>query len=251
MDLRPLNFFSWWTHFGLFKVHLQIALKALHSLFFIMSLGPFANFANRQFHSPHISICYICLRFQPAWPQVWFPRRARPSLCLDSQTSLCIWDHQSPNTLCVRVQIPFWSRKLVHKYKAPQTQNELFTLIQIVCIGSGIQRICCVPNSIYIRSGRSLSSMKVDQCNTDHFKSSAPHKYSRNTQHHKYSRNTQSHKYSRNTMSLLTSDCNALGKWPQIFFVHKITLATTLHQRPSLLTDFDTEYPPFLCVFWI
>ena len=28
----------------------------------------------------------------------------------------------------VRVQIPFWSRKLVHKYKAPQTQSELLYL---------------------------------------------------------------------------------------------------------------------------
>ena len=102
--------------------------------------------------------------------------------------------------------------------------------------------LLCPKFHLYIRSDRSLSSMTVDQCNTGHFKSSAPHKYSRNT---------QSHKYGRNTMSRLTSDCNALGKWPQIFFVHKITLATTLHQRPRLLTDFDTEYPPFLCVFLI
>ena len=125
MDLSPLetiNFFYWWTHFGLFKVHLQIALKALQS-FFIKELRSFW-----QFHFPHISICFTCLRFQPPWPQVWFPRRARPSLCLGSQTSLCTWDHQSPNTLCVRVQIPFWSRKLVHKYKAPQTQSELLYL---------------------------------------------------------------------------------------------------------------------------
>ena len=100
--------------------------------------------------------------------------------------------------------------------------------------------LLCPKLHLYISSDRSPSSMKVDQCNTGHFKSSATHKYSRNT---------QSHKYSRNTMSRLTSDCNALGKWPQIFFVHKITLATTLHQRPRLLTDFDTEYPPFLCVF--
>ena len=141
-------------------------------VFSLKSLGPFAKFANRQSHFSYNQICYICLCFQPPWPQVWFPRRARPSLCVCSQTSLCTWDHQSPNTLCVRVQIPFWSRKLVHKYKAPQTQSELFTLIQIICIGSGIQRICCVPNSIYIRSDRSLSSMKVHQCNTGHLKSS-------------------------------------------------------------------------------
>ena len=46
MDLRPLetiNFFYRWTHFGLFKVHLQIALKALQS-FFIKELGSFSQF---------------------------------------------------------------------------------------------------------------------------------------------------------------------------------------------------------------
>ena len=128
MDLRPLetiNFFSWWTHFGLCTCKLHSRRSKVFSL---KSFGPFANLAHCQFHFPHISICYICLRFQPPWPQVWFPRRARPSLCLGSQTSLCTWDHQTPNTLCVRVQIPFWSRKLVHKYKAPQTQSELLYL---------------------------------------------------------------------------------------------------------------------------
>ena len=241
MDLRPLetiNFFSWWTHFGLCTCKLHSRRSKVFSL---KSFGPFANLAHCQFHFPHNSICYICLRFQPPWPQVWFPRRARPSLCLGSQTSLCTWDHQTPNTLCV-YKFHSGQENASTNTKHLRHRANFYTLIQIFCIGSGIQRICCVPNSIYLRSDRSLSSMKVDQCNTGHFKSSAPHKYSRNA---------RSHKYSRNTMSRLTSDCNALGKWPQIFFVHKITLATTHHQRPSLLTDFDTEYSPFLCVFWI
>ena len=167
----------------------------------------------------------------------------------DAQDQVCVW---VPRQVCALETIsPQTPCACVYKFHSGQENSStntkhlrhranFYTLIQIICIGSGIQRICCVPNSIYLRSDRSLFSMKVDQCNTGHFKSSAPHKYSRNA---------QSHKYSRNTMSRLTSDCNALGKWPQIFFVHKIALATTLHQRPSLLTDFDTEYSPFLCVF--
>ena len=168
---------------------------------------------------------------------------AQDQVCVYVLRQVCALETISPQTPCACVykfhsgqeNLSTNTKHLGHRTNfLPEFKH------QIVCIGSGIQRICCVPNSIYIRSGRSLSSMKVDQCNTGHFKSSATHKYSRNI---------QSHKYSRNTMSRLTSDCNALGKWPQIFFVHKITLATTLHQRPRLLTDFDTEYPPFLCVF--
>ena len=40
--LEMINFFSWCTHFGLFKVHLQIVLKALQS-FFIKELGTFCQ----------------------------------------------------------------------------------------------------------------------------------------------------------------------------------------------------------------
>ena len=203
-----------------------------------LALGSFCQFCELPIPLSHISIfVYACNHLDH--------RSDSP----DAQDQVCVW---VPRQVCaletIRPQTPC---ACVYKFHSGQENSStntkhlrhranFYTLIKIICIGSGIQRICCVPNSLYLRSDRSLSSMKVDQCNTGHFKSSAPHKYSRNA---------QSHKYSRNTMSRLTSDCNALGKWTQIFFVHKIALATTLHQRPSLLTDFDTEYSTFLCVF--
>ena len=146
----------------------------LHSrrskVFSLKSFGPFANFANCRFHFPHNSIFVYASNHLDH-------RSDSP----DAQDQVCVW---VPRQVCaletIRPQTPC---ACVYKFHSGQENSStntkhlrhranFYTLIQIICIGSGIQRICCVPNSIYLRSDRSLSSMKVDQCNTGHFKSS-------------------------------------------------------------------------------
>ena len=102
---------------------------------------------------------------------------AQDQVCVYVLRQVCALETISPQTPCACVyKFHSGQENLSTNTKHLGHRTNFYTSIQIVCIGSGIQRIFCVPNSIYIRSDTSLSSMKVDLCNTGHFQSSAPYK---------------------------------------------------------------------------
>ena len=129
MDLRPLetiNFFYWWTHFGLFKVHLQIALKALQS-FFIKELRSFCQFCELPIPlSAYFNMLHLFTL--PTTLTTGLIPQTRKTKSVSGFPDKSVHLRPSDPKHLVRVQIPFWSRKRVHKYKAPQTQSELLYL---------------------------------------------------------------------------------------------------------------------------
>ena len=147
--LEMINFFSWWTHFGLFKVHLQIALKALQS-FFIKELGSFCQFCKLPNSLSAYQYQYMLHLFTlPTTLTTGLIPQTRKTKSVSGLPDKSV--HLRPSVPKHHVRASTNSilvKKTNTKHLGHRTN--FYTSIQIVCIGSGIQRICCVPNSIYI-----------------------------------------------------------------------------------------------------